>query len=191
MAITYPLAMPDVCRVVTTLPREINAVVVSRSLFTGAQQVLRWPAQSWELDVTVYPKTIAQFQEWEAWRTALCGPAGTFLLGLRGRIKRGSASAATVTGAAQSATPTITMTGTLLAGDMIQIGLGAAATLHRVLASRDGSGQLDIWPALRRSVSGATVVLDRPQGNFRLAQSSQEGVARHFDTISFTAMEVI
>ena len=42
------------------------------------------------------------------------------------------------------------MTGTLKAGDYIQIGAASDATLHKVLVDQDGDGTLEVWPKLRK-----------------------------------------
>jgi hypothetical protein len=65
------------------------------------------------------------------------------------------------------------MAGTLLAGDYIQIGSGATARLHKVLVDRNGTGTIEIWPALRSAVTGATVTLTNTVGRFRLQGNQQ------------------
>jgi hypothetical protein len=65
------------------------------------------------------------------------------------------------------------MTGTLLAGDYIQIGSGATATLHKVLQDRNGTGTIEIWPALRSVASSAAVTLTNTVGRFRLSGTQQ------------------
>jgi hypothetical protein len=64
------------------------------------------------------------------------------------------------------------------AGDYIQLGSGANATLHKVLqnASSNSSGNLtlEIWPAIRRSVLNNEVVTFRNTvGRFRLSGNQQ------------------
>jgi hypothetical protein len=61
----------------------------------------------------------------------------------------------------------------LLAGDYIQVGSGATATLHKVLQDRTGTGTIEIWPALRSTVTGATVTLTDTVGRFRLSGNQQ------------------
>jgi hypothetical protein len=61
----------------------------------------------------------------------------------------------------------------LLAGDYIQLGSGATATLYKVLEDKSGNGTIEIWPALRSSVTGATVILTNTVGRFRLSSTQQ------------------
>jgi len=105
----------------------------------------------------------------------------------------GTATSATVTGNAGDNTISVTMTGTTLAGDMIQIGTGADATLHKVLVDQSGNGALEIWPALRKARTAAALTLANAQGVFRLASND---VAWSVDEasiygISFSAVEKI
>jgi hypothetical protein len=65
------------------------------------------------------------------------------------------------------------MTGTLLAGDYIQLGSSGTATLHKVLVDRSGNGTIEIWPKLRSTVTGATVTLSNTVGRFRLSGNQQ------------------
>jgi hypothetical protein len=60
------------------------------------------------------------------------------------------------------------MTGTLLAGDYISLGSGASTRLHKVVQDRSGTGTIEIWPALRSSVTSASVDLTEAKGRFRL-----------------------
>jgi hypothetical protein len=60
------------------------------------------------------------------------------------------------------------MTGTLLAGDYISLGSGATSRLHKVVQDRSGTGTIEIWPALRESVTDAAVDLTEAKGRFRL-----------------------
>lgn len=69
-------------------------------------------------------------------------------------------------------------TGVFLAGDYIQLGAGATATLHKVLqdANSNASGQmtLEIWPATRRTVAdNETVTYTNTVGRFRLSGNQQ------------------
>jgi hypothetical protein len=63
------------------------------------------------------------------------------------------------------------MTGTLLAGDYISLGSGSSTRLHKVVQDRSGTGTIEIWPALRESVTDASVDLTEAKGRFRLKES--------------------
>lgn len=174
MAISYPLALPTSIGIANITLSANNAVAISQSPFTFQQQIVQHPGQRWTASVSIPPVRRDLAEPWNAFLLALSGPVGTFLLGdPNAKAPRGTATSATITGTAASASPTITMTGTLLAGDYIQIGSGATATLHKVLQDRNGTGTIEIWPALRSSVTGATVTLTNTVGRFRLSGNQQ------------------
>jgi hypothetical protein len=85
------------------------------------------------------------------------------------------------------------MAGTLLAGDYIQIGSSATATLHKVLQDRNGTGTIEIWPAIRSDVTGATVTLTNTVGRFRLSGTQQSFNINDASIygISFDAVEAL
>jgi hypothetical protein len=126
---------------------------------------------------------------------ALKGSVGTFLLGDPDyATPRGTVSGTpTLSGTAGDSTVSITMTGTLLAGDYIQLGTGSAARLHQVLVDQSGSGNLEIWPDLRSTYSGETVIYSSPKGVFRLGQSTTSWSIDNasFYGISFEAIEAL
>lgn len=174
MAITYPLTLPTSIGIAEITLYANNAVAISQSPFTFQQQIIQHAGQRWTASVSIPPVRRDLAEPWNAFLLALKGPVGTFLLGdPNAKAPSGTASTATLTGTAGSSSPTITMTGTLLAGDYIQLGSGSTATLHKVLVDRSGSGTLEIWPKLRSSVTGATVTLSNTVGRFRLSNSQQ------------------
>ena len=117
---------------------------------------------------------LADAEQWIAFLISLRGQLGTFLLGdpLR-TTPRGTATSATVSGSSGSGSVTVTMSGTLLAGDYIQLGTGDDSTLHKVLQDRSGSGTLEIWPALRKDRSAVSATLTSAKGLFRLSTNEQ------------------
>ena len=174
MAISYPLALPTSIGIAEITLSANNAVAISQSPFTFQQQIIQHPGQRWTASVTIPPVRRDLAEPWVAFLLAMNGPVGTFLLGdPNAKAPRGTATSATITGAARSSSPTITMTGTLLAGDYIQIGSGATATLHKVLQDRNGTGTIEIWPALRSVASSAAVTLTNTVGRFRLSGTQQ------------------
>ena len=194
MAINYPLALPTVTGVRSIELQATNAVAVSRSPFTFASQVHAYSGQMWSASLTLPPMKLTEARQWTAWLTSLRGQYGSFLLGDTSSSQiSGTATAATVTGIAGDNTVTVTTVGTILAGDMIQIGTGADATLHKVLVDQSGNGALEIWPALRKARTAAALTLTNAQGVFRLASND---VAWSVDEasiygISFSAVEKI
>ena len=194
MAINYPLALPTVTGVRSIELQATNAVAVSRSPFTFASQVHAYSGQMWSASLTLPPMKLTEARQWTAWLTALRGQYGTFLLGDTSCSQiSGTATSAAVTGVAGDSTISVTMTGTILAGDMIQIGTSADATLHKVLVDQSGDGSLEIWPALRTDRTAVALTLTDAQGVFRLASND---VAWSVDEasiygISFSAQEVV
>ncbi len=193
MAISYPLNTPTTIGIESIELRARNAVAVSQSPFTYKQQVVAHQGQTWEASVSIPSVRRDLAADWKAFLMALKGPVGTFLLGdpdyvtPRGTIE----GSPTLSGTAGDSTVSITMTGTLLAGDYIQLGTSSAARLHQVLVDQDGSGDLEIWPDLRSTYSGETVIYSNPKGIFRLAQSVTSWSIDNasFYGISFEAIE--
>ena len=174
MAISYPLALPTSIGIAEITLSANNAVAISQSPFTFQQQIIRHPGQRWTASVSIPPVRRDLAEPWVAFLLAMNGPVGTFLLGdPNAKAPQGTATSATITGAARSSSPTITMAGTLLAGDYIQIGSGVTATLHKVLQDKNGTGTIEIWPALRSTASSATVTLTNTVGRFRLSGTQQ------------------
>ncbi|MEI4485594.1 hypothetical protein V8J36_05285 [Frigidibacter sp. MR17.14] len=194
MSITYPLEMPDLRSLASITIRSVNVVALSSSQFTLAHQVHAWPGQRWEADIELPRLTRVDAQQWAAWMTSLRGMVGTFLLGDPAIIKRGTATSAVVSGVSGTGELSVAMSGSLLAGDHIQIGAGAGARLHQVLADQGGDGTLQVWPYLRRTVEGEALILTSPKGVFRLSSNLVEWTMRPANLSagrSFSAMEVI
>ena len=170
MAITYPLALPTVTSFKSISLTASNAVAISRSPFTFSSQVHAYSGQAWSAGVTLPAMQRPSASAWVAFLLSLRGQYGSFLLGDPSCLSpQGDATSATVTGVAGDNTLVVTMTGSLLAGDMIQIGTGADATLHKVLVDAIGTGALEIWPALRKARTTAALTLTNPKGVFRLS----------------------
>jgi hypothetical protein len=152
-----------------------------------AQQVHKHAGERWEADITLAPMKRDDAEYWVSFLLSLSGAYGTFMLGdPLGGTARGSASTTpgtpVVAGGSQTGSELdidgcpVSTTGYLKAGDYIQIGTGASARLHKVLADvdTDSSGQatLDIWPALRESPSdNSSVIVSNCKGVFRLSSS--------------------
>ena len=134
MAISYPLNTPTTIGIESIELRARNAVAVSQSPFTYKQQVVAHQGQTWEASVSIPSVRRDLAADWKAMLVALKGPVGTFLLGDPDyATPRGTVSGTpTLSGTAGDSTVSITMTGTLLAGDYIQLGTGSAARLHQV-----------------------------------------------------------
>ena len=193
MAISYPLNTPTTIGIESIELRAVNAVAVSQSPFTYKQQVISHQGQIWSASVSMPTVRRDLAADWKAMLVALKGSVGTFLLGDPDyATPRGTVSGTpTLSGTAGDSTVSVTMTGTLLAGDYIQLGTGSAARLHQVLVDQSGSGNLEIWPDLRSTYSGETIIYSNPKGIFRLAQSVTSWSIDNasFYGISFEAIE--
>lgn len=194
MAISYPLSLPTNIGMASIELRAKNTVAVSSSPFTYKQTVYAYDGQMWEADVTLPPMNRDDAESWIAFLMSLKGRYGTFLLNDPSATSvRGTATSATITGAAGDSSVTVTMTGTLKAGDYIQLGTASDATLHKVLVDKSGSGTLEIWPKLRKARSSVTADLSSSSGVFRLASNETAWSVNDasFYGISFGAVEVV
>jgi len=194
MALTYPLNQPTTIGIESIELRAVNAVAVSQSPFTYKQQVISHGGQKWEASVSIPSVRRDLAAEWKAMLVGLKGQTGTFLLGDPDyATPRGDVSSCTLSGAVGDETVTVVMTGTLKAGDYIQLGSGSAAKLHQVLADKTGNGSLEIWPALRFDYTSAVVVFNSPKGVFRLATNVTSWSINNASAygISFEAVEAI
>jgi len=194
MAISYPLDTPTTIGFESIELRAVNATITSQSPFSYKQQVISHTGQRWEASVSI-PSVLRDLAEpWAAFLTALKGQTGTFLLGdPLSAAPRGTVSSCTLTGSAGDESVAVTMTGSLLAGDYIQLGSGTTARLHKVLVDQSGSGTLEIWPALRSTYSGATVTTTNAKGVFRLNQNMSSWQISNANSygIAFEAVEAI
>jgi cytoskeletal protein RodZ len=191
---TTPLALPTHTKIRNVSITTQNAVAIEESPFTFTQQAQANPGQRWLIDVTLPAMKRADAERWVAFLTRLRGRFGTFYLGdPLAASPRGTAASATITGSAGSNTVTVSMTGTLLAGDWFSLTVGTTKYLHKVLADRSGSGSMSIYPALRTSVSSSAADLTYPQGTFRLASNDTNytiSEVEHYG-ISFSAVEAL
>lgn len=194
MAISYPLATPTSIGIESIELRAVNAVATSQSPFTYKQQVISHGGQKWEASVNIPPVHRDLAAPWKSMLVALKGPTGTFLLGDPDyATPQGTVTSCTLSGTVGDETVTVVMTGTLKAGDYIQLGSAGDARLHQVLVDQSGGGSLEIWPALRSTYTDATVVFNNPKGVFRLATNVTSWSINNASTygISFEAVEVL
>lgn len=194
MAISYPLNVPTSIGLAQIAIRTANVVAVSQSPFTFKQQVVEHQGQRWEASVSIPPVRRDLAADWKAFLTALKGPVGTFLLGDPDYTSpRGTVSSCTLTGSAGDESVTVSMSGSLLAGDYIQLGSGSSTRLHQVLEDKTGSGTLEIWPKLRSDYTSASVTFNSPKCLFRLSSpvSQWEINSSSIYGISFDAVEAL
>ena len=194
MALSYPLDTPTSIGIESIELRAVNAVATSQSPFTYKQQIISHGGQKWEASVSIPSVHRDKAAQWKAMLVGLKGPVGTFLLGDPDyATPQGTVSSCTLTGNAGDESAVVSMTGTLTAGDYIQLGSGASAKLHQVLLDQDGDGSVEIWPALRSDYTAETVTFNAPKGVFRLATNMTSWSINNASTygISFEAVEAV
>ena len=189
MAVSYPLSLPTVTGIRNVHIRSINSVNYSRSPLTFEGQVQANAGQMWAADVSLPPMKRANAAVWVAWLTSLRGQYGTFLMGdPLCATAQGSARGTdivTVNGAGQTGetlnitSNQLSATDYLKAGDYIQLGSAATATLHKVLedVNTDASGNaaLSLWPHIRTApANGAAVTVENTVGRWRLDSNQSE-----------------
>jgi hypothetical protein len=183
MPITYPLALPQAYAEAVTFGGRA-AVAVTPSPYTFREEVQVNPGQAWMAHVKLPQLDEAAARTWIAFLLSLNGRQGTFLMGDPIRVSPRGVGTGTplVNGANQSGQTlatdgwTASTANILRAGDLFQLGAGATATLHLVLAdaASNGSGQvtLDIWPRLRTAPNdNAALTLANPLGRWRMASN--------------------
>jgi len=193
MALTFPLSHPTT-GVASVEFRTVNAVSTSQSPFTYKQQIVSHGGERWEASIELPPMRRDTANAWKAFLTALRGPTGTFLLGdPMACTPRGTVSSLLVSGVAGNSSIAVEMTGTLLAGDYIQLGTGSAARLHQVLEDQSGNGAIEIWPTLRSNYTLSEAIYTSPKGVFRLASNVSSWSINNASIygISFEAVEAI
>ena len=194
MALTYPLDTPTTIGIESITLRSVNAVALSQSPFTFKQQVVAFPGQRWEVSVNI-PSTLKdKSADWVAMLVGLKGQIGTFLIGDPDyATPRGDVSSCVVTGLAGEDSLSVVMTGTLKAGDYIQLGTGSNSRLYKVLEDLTGDGTLEVWPNLRSDYTSASAVYNNAKGVFRLSSNVTEWSINNASAygISFEATEVV
>ena len=194
MAISYPLALPTNIGMASIELRAKNTVAVSMSPFTYKQQTQSYDGEMWEADISLPPMNRDDAETWISFLMSLKVMSGTFLLNdPSAKTVRGTATSAVITGAVGASSVGVVMTGTLKAGDYIQLGTASTSKLHKVLADVSATGSVDIWPNLKATYSSAAVVVDNAKGVFRLTSNVQDWQIGNSSTygISFEAVEVI
>jgi|TARA_R110002074_G_scaffold240159_3_gene411860 hypothetical protein len=196
MALTYPLSTPTTIGLESIELRAVNAVATSQSPFTYKQQTIVHGGQRWEASVSIPPVKRDLAAEWKAMLVGLKGSHGTFLLGDPDyATPRGTCTSCVVTGTVGDDAVSVVLTGTLKAGDYLQLGAAGGARLHQVLEDISADGTVNIWPALRDTYTSSTGTanLASPKGVFRLAQNVTSWSINSASAygISFEAVEVI
>lgn len=169
-------------------------MATSQSPFTYKQQIVSHGGQRWEASIAIPAVRRDTAADWKAFLVALKGQQGTFLLSDPDyATPRGDVSACTLTGSTGDDSVAVTMTGTLKAGDYIQLGSASTAKLHQVLVDQTGNGTLEIWPGLRADYTSASVTFNNAKGVFRLATNVSEWSINNSSAygITFDGVEAI
>lgn len=194
MAITYPLSLPTTIGIAQIEFRAVNAVAISQSPFTFEQQVHAYSGQAWQADISLPPVKRELAEAWVAFLLSLRGQYGTFYLNdPLNPSPRGTATSLTVTGSAGSSSVTANLNGSLKAGDWFSLGSSANTRLYKVVQDISSSGTMEIYPALRSTVSNATGDLTEAKGAFRLASNQTSWSINDVNSygISFGAVEAL
>ena len=187
MAISYPLSLPTTPGFQKTKLTASNIVGLSRSPFTGQQEVYQWAGEGWLADVSLPPMKRSQAEAWVTMLTALRGQLGTVYIGDdQATAPQGVATGTPLVHGAQTAmSNTLATKGwthgvsqILKAGDYVQVGTGTQQRIYKVLtdANSDSSGfaTLDIFPTLREGVSdNQAITLLNTKGTFRLVANER------------------
>ncbi len=184
MAIAFPINLPDTDSFREARMTARTIVGMSRSPFTGVQQVQKFQGQWWEFECALVPMNRDTAEDWISFLLSLNGQEGTFLLGdPLGSVPRGVATGTPlIYGASQTGRTLITDGWTastaniLKAGDYFQLGSGSETRLHKVLtnATSNASGQatLDIFPEIKSAYADNTAIsTSNAKGAFRLTSN--------------------
>lgn len=186
MAIVFPITFPVAPAPLQVRIRPGSAVSSSRSPFTRDVEVFVHQGQWWEMSLDwPPPMDRADASAIIAALLSLNGEEGTFLFGNPTEpAPRGSAKdtpgTPLVAGAGQTGQDLAidgapaNETGWLLKNDLVQIGAGEAARLHKVLLDVDtdggGAATLTLFPRVRTApADNAAVVISNAVGLWRLA----------------------
>jgi len=193
--LTYPISAPTTIGIESITLIQNNAKSRTKSPFSFQEQVFAWGGESWGLEATIPAMRRDITAEWKSFLVSLRGSEGTFLMGDPAYEEpRGTCTAVSITGGSGSDSIVVdSITGTLLAGDYIQLGSGSSAKLLMVLEDITSTGTYSIWPYLRDDYTSVAGIVDSPKGVFRL-DSNQTSFSINSNSdyaISFTASEVV
>ena len=188
--ISYPLSLPTNIGIANITLMAENAVAISRSPFTYAQQVVKHRGERWSASVSLPPMLRSNAEPWVAFLLSLKGQYGTFLLGDPNcKTPQGSARTTLgtplVNGASQVGETLnidglpLSVSGYLKAGDYLQLGSSSTAKLYKVLSdvNTNGSGEasVELWPSIKVApADNAAITLSNTVGNFRLSGNTQQ-----------------
>lgn len=187
MAISYPLALPATDGLVRVTFRDRVATGFSESPFSFAGQSYEHQGDGWGAVLEFAEMERADAEAWIAWRLALAGRLGSFLMGDHVHTTpRGSWSGGTpvVSGVHAAGVKTVNIRGvdglSGSPGDWFQLGGGSTSYLHKVTQSFTQAGSpslvaVEIWPRTRAALAdGDALTISSPKGRWRLAVNGSE-----------------
>jgi hypothetical protein len=165
-----------------------DAVAIVRSPFSGATQAQAWPGGDWwDATITLPQMTVKDAAIWTAWLAECRGMANLFYLydPLHTTPAGTPQGAPVINGANAAMSQTLNTRGwkantyrLLLPGDLLQIGVHLHRVLDQVNSDANGNATISIWPSIREATTdGEAVVLNNPQGLFRLAENRRSIMA--------------
>tara|TARA_Y100000592_G_scaffold35211_1_gene55877 strand:+ start:2070 stop:2699 length:630 start_codon:yes stop_codon:yes gene_type:complete len=172
---TYPLTLPSTVGVKKSEWGLQRAVGFSQSPFTGSQQVYEHSMAIWKAVISLPPMSREQSADYQTFFMQLHGRRGTFLMGdPDAKTPRGNATQTnlTITASASIGAYDIAVSGltnsqsnALVKGDYVQLGTGASAKLHMVIANVNASGSgtatIQLEPTLKTAITGSTSCIIR------------------------------
>src|SRR3990167_1653850 len=181
----FPLIAPAALSVARVRFNPRSTVAVSRSPFTGQEQVYVHQGQWWEMDVEVAPGVRADIENVVAFLMELNGQEGTFnFCPPGGTAPRGTATGTPiVANSAQTGNTFVTagwtasLNNILRAGDWFNTGSGSTAQLYKNLkdigTNSGGVASLTCWPKIRQAPpnSGASLSVNSASGIWRMASN--------------------
>ncbi len=201
MAISYPLAFPAYDYIESVRFDTANAVGISRSPYTGQQQVYDYQSGFWSVDIDLRWMNRVEAAPVIAFIDSLRGQYGTFTFGdyLTATPQGAATGTPLVNGANQTGFSLITdgwsnSTAILKKGDWIQINTALYRILNDVSSDGSGNATLDVWPHLKSHANNTAITTASCKGIFRLSRSTQ--VSQFIDRqktyqISFSADEAL
>jgi hypothetical protein len=179
MAISYPLSPPSPFNLSRLSLTGVSAVSRNTSPFTLQTQQYNHAGQAWLGSVDCPPMTRSDAETMLAF--LLKAQRGTFnFQDYANPLPRGSITGTLTVATATANGTTLTYSGTtnstqFAVGDWLQI-----STSYYKVVQANGVGDVDLFPALRKSYAGGTAIVygltsgARAQGVFRLAQPTTE-----------------
>lgn len=198
---SYPLALPSVVGIQKSNWGLERAVGFSQSPFTGSQQVYEHTFALWKATITLPPMNREQSVEFQTFFMQLHGRKGTFTMGdPDAKAKRGNATQSNLTIASSASVGaydiavsglTNSQSNALVKGDYIQLGNGADAKLHMVVANVSASGSgtatIQVEPTLKVAITSSTPCkIQNTVGVWRMDKNILDWDSNKASTYSFS-----